>query len=749
MAAELCGGTYPHGDLHDAWVRFLANQMHDILPGTSIPEAYELAWNDEVVSLNQFAGVLTDSVAKVASMMDTSGEGIPLVVYNPLSVANKSRIVLNDPAAGLDAKREYIVLDAETGERVGLAGPLGAEWALAFEPEMPACSFRVFRLFENPRPDGVFPGEGNPATPGQTAAGSFSHAPAPDQSSSVESERYRVEFDNDGRIAQIYDKQIERDLLRAPLDLQMLDHGPKEWPAWTIIYDDISQPPRKIVKGPAEPDGARVCDGSRFLQRVRFVPGPYGECIEIEWDIFWRTAGTLLKAAFPLAASNPKATYDLGLGVIERGNNHERLHEVPAQMWAHVADKSGEFGVAVMTEAKFGWDKPDDDTLRLTLLHSPRMTGFKCFLGGANFTDHFLEQEQLDFGHHRIRIRVQGTAGDWAAAKIPCQASALNQPMRAFLVPKHEGPLGRNLQLVKCSSDAVAVKTVKRAEESECIILRLQELEGRAQSAVRISFPAPVSHAAEYNGMEEAIGELKAENQGLVLDFAPFQTRTIGVWLDSLSGRVNKSASAPVSLPYNVRAISPNANRMDGNIDGQGNSLPSEQLPKEIVSGGVRFLTGPRGYREHNAVVCEGQTLELPEGDWTGLHVMAASAADKFTEGILRIGDREERLRVPSYTGWIGQWENRNVGGRHVKDPSEHLPGYVKYARVGWRASHRHSGRGNCDEAYQYVYMFRLDYALGGERTVTLPDDPRLRVFAVSVSADTGDRIVPLGRLYS
>lgn len=34
-------------------------------------------------------------------------------------------------------------------------------------------------------------------------------------------------------------------------------------------------------------------------------------------------------------------------------------------------DRKGDYGVSVLNDCKYGWDKPDDHTLRLTLLHAP------------------------------------------------------------------------------------------------------------------------------------------------------------------------------------------------------------------------------------------------------------------------------------------------------------------------------------------------------------------------------------------
>src|SRR5260370_42206437 len=57
-----------------------------------IAQAYQFSWNNELVSANQFAGVLTSSTSAVAKMLDTRGAGIPLVVYNPLSTTRRDPV---------------------------------------------------------------------------------------------------------------------------------------------------------------------------------------------------------------------------------------------------------------------------------------------------------------------------------------------------------------------------------------------------------------------------------------------------------------------------------------------------------------------------------------------------------------------------------------------------------------------------------------------------------------------------------
>jgi alpha-mannosidase len=74
-------------------------------------------------------------------------------------------------------------------------------------------------------------------------------------------------------------------------------------------------------------------------------------------------------------------------------------------------------------------------------------------------------------------------------------------------------------------------------------------------------------------------------------------------------------------------------------------------------------------------------------------------------------------------------------------------PGFIKPAPLAWFASHRHDREG-ASEAYSYSYLFA--YALDipeGARTLTLPEDGRVRVFAVTAS-DEGERLRPAGPLF-
>ena len=49
------------------WALVMGGHFHDIAAGTATPKAYEFAWNDEIIAMNQFAGVLNNATEAVAA----------------------------------------------------------------------------------------------------------------------------------------------------------------------------------------------------------------------------------------------------------------------------------------------------------------------------------------------------------------------------------------------------------------------------------------------------------------------------------------------------------------------------------------------------------------------------------------------------------------------------------------------------------------------------------------------------------
>jgi alpha-mannosidase len=74
-------------------------------------------------------------------------------------------------------------------------------------------------------------------------------------------------------------------------------------------------------------------------------------------------------------------------------------------------------------------------------------------------------------------------------------------------------------------------------------------------------------------------------------------------------------------------------------------------------------------------------------------------------------------------------------------------PGFIKRADIGWYTSHRHGPDGaNEPYAYAYLFVYPIDVP-SGATTLTLPDNDRIRILAISVADEAGS-VAPAHPLY-
>jgi alpha-mannosidase len=713
MADWLGGAPYPKQKLNEAWQRFLWHQFHDDLTGTSIPQAYTFSWNDLVLSQNQFSAELSNGVGANARAMDTQATGTPVVVFNPLAKSRKDIVEarINFPGGVPSAVRVYDPSSAEVPSQLGTVE--GNYATVLFLADMASVGYKVYDV--------------------QSAGSPCSLATGLSvTTSSVENNRYRVTIDANGDISSIYDKVNSKELLSGPARLQMQNDNSNSWPAWEVLYSDVNSTPREYVRGPVtativENGPARVAleikrttAGSTVSQRIRLFAGDDADRVEIDNDVDWQSAATLMKAAFPLNVSNSNATYDLGLGTISRGNITSTLYEVPAQQWADLSNSSGDYGVSILNDCKYGWDKPNNNTLRLTLIHTPTGT--------------FNSQEKQDRGANRYLYAIYGHTGNWGY-NTSWQAARVNQPLTAFQTAKHSGSLGKSYSFLTVNSPQVMVKAVKKAEDTGDVIVRVQELVGGSASNVLLSMGSGITAAKEMNGFEEQIATANLSGESLQFNIGAYQPKTFSLTLGSPPTTVSAPSSQAVTLPFNKDVVTPDTNRTDGSFDASGNSIPGELLPATVTSEGIQFTMGPVANGSNNAVTCAGQKISLAAG-YKRLYLLAASANGDLND-TFKIDSNSYSLTVQDYKANVGQWDNYALGAY----------GLIKRDPVGWVGTHRHTTSGNSAYNFCYLFKYRIDLP-GSYDTLTLPNNSNIIVMAATLSNNSNDDTVPAGFLY-
>jgi alpha-mannosidase len=314
------------------------------------------------------------------------------------------------------------------------------------------------------------------------------------------------------------------------------------------------------------------------------------------------------------------------------------------------------------------------------------------------------------------------------------------------------------------------------------VILRLVEMSGQAQPNVRVTFAGALTAAREVNGQELPVGQATVANGALVTGFTANQPRTFALRLSAGANGVAPVRSQPVTLAYNLAAATNDDTKSASGFDGKGDALPAEMLPADLSFNGVTFKLGPAQTGANDAVIAKGQTINLPAGPFNRVYILAASA-DGDQAAAFRVGGQTANLNIENWGGKIGQWDTRlwkndihtdkdwAVSANHAAwdpdpakqhDPSQakrdwsprypedfagFAPGFIKRADVAWYASHHHTPEG-LNQPYEYSYLFAYAIDLPADaHTLTLPDNDKIRVMAVSV-AQTNPAVKPAQPLY-
>lgn len=464
------GLTYPRARLRALWEIVLLNQFHDILPGSSIGAVYEDSDRDYGRFFAEAAALATELAAALAP------EGAALVLNS-----------LDRPRSGF------------------LSGPETART----QPIQ-----RADGTIEHWQPVAV------PALGTRDLASALADPPADSLSISphhLESSRLRVEVDDLGRIVSLYDKQLEREAVTPGSAANALfAHRdiPMEFDAWDIdaSFEDQAWPVDDLVSREIVETGPyRVAlrlvwryERSTITQILALEAG--AARLDIDGYVDWHEHQTLLKTRFPLAIRTDQTLAEIQFGHVSRPSHRntswdQARFETSMQRWVDIAEPG--FGVALLNDCKYGYDARDG-AVRLTLIKSP-----------------VFPWPEADQGEHRFRYAIFVHAGDRRA--VHAEAERFNQPLRLLA----GGPGGAvSGSFAEILSGSGTIEAVKIAEDSDAIVLRLWEAEGR-RGKTRLRFDRPWHSIRSATLLEAPLATLGTNTTELTLALAPFEIVTL------------------------------------------------------------------------------------------------------------------------------------------------------------------------------------------------------------------------------
>ncbi len=459
----LLGAAYPREQINRAWENILLNQFHDIIPGSSIKEVYDVTDAEYKALLNRADQLAGTAMADLAGNVETDGG---IFVYNPNSFT----------ASG--------VIDWEGKKR--------------FVENIPPMGYRVVA-------DG-------------TEKNTIRLTP-----STVENRFYRITLDAQGDIVSLYDKEFGREVVKAGAkfnQLQTFEDFPKCYDAWEIseYYKQKMTPVETLVSVEPVDEGARggLKMVKRFLNstitQTMFV---YEDLRNIDFEtvIDWKEDHILLKAMFPADIHTTEATYEIQFGHVKRpthsNTSWDRARfEVCAHKWADIGEDG--YGLSILNDCKYGYGA-EGSTLSLSLLKS------------ATYPNPAADKEV-----HRFTYSVYPHGGDFKAGGTIQAAYLLNQPMTAMRLPKQAGKLPAEFSLVQTDQENVIIETVKQAEDSDAVILRLYEAYGR-RGAVTLRFGFAAREAYICDLMENQLEKLDVQNHSVTIQVKNFEIVTLQV----------------------------------------------------------------------------------------------------------------------------------------------------------------------------------------------------------------------------
>ena len=477
--------AYPDAELDGLWHGILINQFHDILPGSSIHEVYEVT-KKEYEEMEAQISVLTDE--RVRALI-CEGEGV--TVLNTTGFERDDVVELGDcdAEALLDENGSvYPVQQTRKG-------------AVAFVKDLPSKGYKTF---------------------GKVSAGEEKRpfCLSPD-SHALETPFYQVVFDKNGCIGQIYDKENDRNVLKpgeAGNLMRVYEDKPIYYDNWDVdIYYtekfwDVTDlrgfswvemgPVRATLRLERQFSHSTITQEIHFYANLRRI--------DFETTVDWKEHQSLLKVHFPVDVHTDEATFEIQYGNVTRKTHRntswdKARFESCGQKWMDVSE--GHYGVSLLNDCKYG-HSVKDSCIGLTLIKSgtePNPT---------------TDQEM-----HFFTYSLYPHAETWKAAGTVPQAFFLNQPA---LVSKGGKP-GESFSLASLNVPNVVLETVKKAEDGDGVILRMYECEN-ARTPVTLTFNRPFASAESCNCLEEPDGEpVKVDGNKVSFLVKPFEIKTVRI----------------------------------------------------------------------------------------------------------------------------------------------------------------------------------------------------------------------------
>lgn len=512
-----------------AWEPVLFNQTHDLGSGVMTDTVY-----DDTVRGYEFAerlgGQMEDAAwEKIAARIDTRGDGVPVVAFNPLGWPRTGAAEIEIGVTEMGVK-DFRLADS-AGASVPFQylrevryddGGLKQARIVFIARDVPAMGWAVYH-----------------ALPLRNDAGS--KITDDSQSAALENEFLRVAISsNSGAITSLFDKSAQWEALAAPgnvvarqqdkgdlwelyrgLDgasyIAMTNHEEVPRSGQALFSTDDSTARGRFIHGPvySEFSVSHPFANGSFATRIRLYAG--ARQVEIHTELVNNEKWVRYQALFPTTIHDGRNFQEIPFGAVERPAGIE----YPAQNWADYSD--GRHGLALLNAGLPG-NLVTDGTMMVSLMRSHNLGGYGY---GGGYEPGMSSESGFELGRLiTFHYALKPHTGDWRKTEAYRDGLELADPLIARKAAPRAGPLPARWGLLEISPASVVLTSFKPGADGS-VALRVYEAAGESAPGASIHVNTKIKSAREANLLEDSGRPLTVKNNTVRFDLHPFQIETI------------------------------------------------------------------------------------------------------------------------------------------------------------------------------------------------------------------------------
>lgn len=335
----------------------------------------------------------------------------------------------------------------------------------------------------------------------------ISHSTSKITKNSMENDNVKITFDNTGAITSIFDKKLNKECLKAKGNVQCVynDFG-DGWDMYINYNGSIAgyfeaSNVTEYIDGPLAVRVQTLTFNKSTLTQTITI-NENSNLITFDNELDWQEDSKMLRTEFEIVPFSKEVICDIQFGNIKRNTTINNSldyaqFEICGHKYINVSEDN--LGVAIINDSKYGY-RVKEHLVSLNLMRAP----------------HYPD-ESADIGKHQYSYAF--LAHDNSLDKVIEKAYLFNnQPILNPFFPE--------LPSFISGDNSIVIESIKKAEESDAIIIRLSEQLGKHQKT-EFTIDNLFKKVSLTNLIEEPICQLVTNNQKINLDFEPFEIKTL------------------------------------------------------------------------------------------------------------------------------------------------------------------------------------------------------------------------------